>query len=66
MEDLNQNLNPNPPEIEPTIESPYAGPLVPIEGTVVNWERLVQVNPETGACFEMDGTPIDEKETRHA
>lgn len=58
--------NPNPPEERKFLKLLYVGSLIPVDGTVVNWEAQIQVNPETGACFEMDGTPIDEKETRDA
>ncbi len=32
--------------------------LIPVEGCVVNWEAQIQVNPETGEQFEMDGSKI--------
>ena len=37
--------------------------FVPVEGTVMNWDARVQVNPETGETFGLDGCKLFTEET---
>ena len=44
--------------LESDVNMWYDHEMIPVEGCVVNWERQIQINPETGEQFDFAGHKI--------